>query len=326
MEMQKRLARAPREVADQLAVPYGHELKEVVYIPAMALIGRLRLGAVADVERIVAPYVSGQQQALPPGKITGSHLSGHLVFAELYELTKNPRYLALAKAAADLGFDEQGNPKDAMPYHTEMSDAVFMGTPILVKAGKLTGDAKYYDMAIRHMRFMLKLNLRADGLHRHSPLDETPWGRGNGFPALGLALSLTDLPANHPGRPEMLAALQAHLKALLPYQDETGMWHEVIDFKGSYRELTATAMIAFAMQRGVTRGWLEKATYQPAIDHAWYALKTRIAADGSLIDVCASTGKQKSRRDYLDRPAILGIDPRGGAMALLLATELAAGR
>ena len=50
----------------------------------------------------------------------------------------------------------------------------------------------------------------------------------------------------------------------------------------------------------------------------------RIGHDGGLVDVCTGTGKQKSLRDYLDRPAILGSDPRGGAMALLLATELAA--
>jgi unsaturated rhamnogalacturonyl hydrolase len=48
-----------------------------------------------------------------------------------------------------------------------------------------------------------------------------------------------------------------------------------------------------------------------------------VAPDGALVDVCASTGKQRSRRDYLDRPAILGRDPRGGAMALLFAVEMA---
>jgi hypothetical protein len=41
-----------------------------------------------------------------------------------------------------------------------------------------------------------------------------------------------------------------------------------------------------------------------------------------MIDVCESTGKQKSLKDYIHRAAILGKDARGGAMALLLATEL----
>ncbi|MGH9661534.1 MAG: hypothetical protein ACRD96_23505, partial [Bryobacteraceae bacterium] len=101
-EMQKRVARSPAEVARQLAVHYGHNLEEAVYIPAVALIGRLRLGALEDVERIVAPYFSGAKPSLGP-KPTGSHLSGHLVFGELFERTRKPRYLDLVRAAADMG-------------------------------------------------------------------------------------------------------------------------------------------------------------------------------------------------------------------------------
>jgi hypothetical protein len=36
--------------------------------------------------------------------------------------------------------------------------------------------------------------------------------------------------------------------------------------------------------------------------------------------------KQDSLQGYLARPALLGMDPRGGAMALLIATELMAGQ
>ena len=49
-----------------------------------------------------------------------------------------------------------------------------------------------------------------------------------------------------------------------------------------------------------------------------------VASDATLVDVCTGTGKQKSLRDYLDREAILGTDARGGAMALLVTTEMAA--
>ena len=45
--------------------------------------------------------------------------------------------------------------------------------------------------------------------------------------------------------------------------------------------------------------------------------------DGVVVDVCEGTGKQKSLVDYFNRAAILDRDPRGGAMALLFATEMA---
>ena len=101
------------------------------------------------------------------------------------------------------------------------------------------------------------------------------------------------------------------------------MWHQVIDHPESYRELTATAMITFAMVRGLRSGWLPQAHYEPAVNRAWDALKTRIAPDGDLVDVCTGTGKQKTLRDYFDRTAILGPDDRGGAMALMVSTEIA---
>ena len=100
------------------------------------------------------------------------------------------------------------------------------------------------------------------------------------------------------------------------------MWHQVIDKRESYAEFTATAMIAYAMTRGVRQGRLDAKTFAKPIEKAWYALRTRIAADGTLVDVCTGTGKQKSLRDYYDRPAILGRDDRGGAMALMIATEM----
>ncbi len=329
-ELDWRLDRSPLEIAKQLSRRYGHALDSVAYIPAVALIGRLRLGELTgnprhlrDVVRIVDPYRAHRTPTLPD-RVSGSHLSGHLVFAELTRLTGDAAYIDLARRAADLGFNADGTPHKAMPAHSEMSDAVFMGCPILAEVGRLTGDQKYFDMCLRHMRFMLELNLRADGLHRHSPLDQAAWGRGNGFPALGLALSLEALPLSFSGREEMLAAFRDHMQALVRHQDASGAWHQVIDVPASYRELSSTCMITFALLRGIRRGWLDRAVYTPVIERSWRAIKLRVAADGSLVDVCTGTGKQKGLAAYFNRRAILGPDPRGGAMALLAATEMAA--
>jgi hypothetical protein len=49
----------------------------------------------------------------------------------------------------------------------------------------------------------------------------------------------------------------------------------------------------------------------------------RTAPDGVLLDVCESTNKQQTLADYVWRAAILDKDPRGGAMALMFATEMA---
>jgi unsaturated rhamnogalacturonyl hydrolase len=309
-EMNARLARTPRQVAEELSHHYGKALDDAVYIPAVALIGRNRLGHVTDVQKIVSAYVDGSTDSLR--KPTSSHMSGHLIFADLAERTRDSRYVELVRKAADLGFSDWN----------EMSDGVFMGCPILAKAGKLTGDRKYFDRMLEHYRYMTKLCLRADGIYRHSPLDESAWGRGNAFPALGLALALADIPRDHPAYPELLAGLRSHLAALIRFQDESGMWRQVIDKAGSYREFSATAMIGTAITRAVRSGWVDAKAYQPRAEAAWRGILAR-TRDGIVVDVCESTGKQKSLTDYLRRVAILDRDPRGGAMALLFATEMA---
>jgi len=120
----------------------------------------------------------------------------------------------------------------------------------------------------------------------------------------------------------VLASFRALAAALLKRQDEEGMWHQVIDQPGSYAEFSATAMIAASYRKAIRAGWLPAASYQPAVEKAWRAVLRRTGADGVVMDVCESTGKQTSLQAYLDRAAIWGKDPRGGAMAMLLAGEM----
>lgn len=319
IELERRLNRSPEQLARQLAEIYGHDFSSPAYVPGMGLIGRMRLGEIEDIETLLQPY-------LTEGAIDVSNasiLAGQLVFAEHAERTGNARSLQLAINAADLAFDAAGNMLEAMPMHSEMSDSLFMATPLLVKVGKLTGNPKYFDMAARHVEFMRALLLRDDGLYRHSPLADVAWGRGNAFPALGLALSLSDFPETHPAFPALKQAYLQQMETLRPFVDAEGMWHEVIDYPGSFAELSATAMIGIAIKRGIDRGWLSSVIYQPILDRTWNAVLTRTSMDGVFIDVCTSTGKLQSLDAYLDRLAIFDLDDRAGGMVMNFANEMA---
>ncbi len=303
-ERVRRLGRTPRQFADELLKVYGRELKEVAYIPAFALMARARLGDKTGVEAIMTPYLNGQQDSL--AKPTASHFSGHLIFAELGQVDR-------VKAAADLAIAQSS-------MNNEMSDSVFMGCPLLARAGQMTGERRYFEAATQHLAFMQKLCLRPDGLYRHSPLNEAAWGRGNAFAALGMALMISALPEGEREKPA--ADFRRLADALLPYQTKNGMWRQVIDDATAYEEFSATAMIAAAIHQAVREGWLQGRQYGGAVDRAWEAIKLRTGSDGKLMDVCESTGKQSRMEDYLRRTAIWDRDPRGGAMALYLAAEL----
>ncbi len=324
--------RSASQLAEQLASVYGNRLEQVAYIPALPLVAKLRLSQqtgnpryAKQVENLVTPYLNGDRSPVPK---SGSEQAGHLIFAALAdrsEGTDRERWMQLCRSAADQIFDSEGKPLPIMPFHSEMSDAVFMAGPILSATGRLTGERRYFDAAAVHFESMRKLCLRTDGLYRHSPLCEAAWGRGNGFPALGLSLALSDWPEDHEAKETLVTEFQKHLAALKQFQNkQTGCWHQVIDHPESYDEYSCTCMIAFAMVRGIRCGWLRKSDYQSSVDRAWRAIESRTSPNGDLVNVCAGTGKQITLQNYFDRPAINGKDDRGGAMGLMFATELIA--
>lgn len=322
LEVKRRLDRTPGQLAQQLAETYGDDFSTPAYVPGMSLIGRMRLGQIDDVEILIHDYLAGE----PIEVANASVMAGHLVFAEYAERTGDRSALEIATRAAELAFDEQGNMHEAVPMHNEMSDSFFMAIPLLIKVGKLSGDPKYFDMAARHVEFLRELLLREDGLYRHSPMANVAWSRGNAFPALGLALSLSDFPQTHRAYQSLKEAYLALIEVLRSFQDADGMWHEVVDYPGSFAELSSTAMIGIAIKRGIDRGWLSEEIYQPILGRAWNAILIRTSLNGEFIDVCTSTGKLQSLDAYLDRLAIFGRDDRAAGMVMNFANEMAANK
>jgi len=321
-EIDRRLARSPRALAEELARVYGHEFATPTYIAAMALISRLRLGERDEVSGLLAPYLDGTKESF--ARPSQSSLAAHMLFFEYARRTGDDRAKALVLRAAASGFTDDGQLREFMPLHGGWSDSLFMDVPILSTAGALSSERRYFDMAARHAAFMQPIVRRPDGLYRHQASANAAWGRGNAFAALGLALTLSEFPKEHADYGVLLASYRAHMAALARFQDENGMWRNVIDRPGAYPEYSATAMIATAMLRGIRRGWIDRKTYEPLVQKAWTAILARTGSDGRLVDVCESTGTRGfTDEDYLRRAAILGRDDRGGGMAMFFATELA---
>ena len=141
---------------------------------------------------------------------------------------------------------------------------------------------------------------------------------------LGVTEALTHLPATWAGRADALAIYRKHIAALAKHQSDDGSWREVVDEPASYRELTVTAMTTAALARGIRAGWIDdRKTYEPIMDRGWQAVAARVNPDGTVKDVCSSTGAGPTKEYYLTRPVVNGADDRGGAMALLAAIEMA---
>ena len=188
-------------------------------------------------------------------------------------------------------------------------DDMFMGIPAIAWYGKLTGDKKYFDEAIRQiMLFKEKMWVPEKQLFRHGWIEsmtEHPsfhWGRANGWAILTLCEVLDALPENYPGREDLLKLLREHASGLVALQSGEGFWHQLLDRNDSYLESSATAIYAYCFAHGINEGWLNPLTYGPAAILAWNAVSTVIDEEGKVNGTCVGTGMAFDPAFYYYRP------------------------
>ena len=333
--LERRTARQPLDVARLLARRYPGT-PSISYIPALAWVHTLRLadldGDASLRDKVledVGPWLSGDRP-LFGDRISFAAIAGTMIFSEIARpdgSVGNARRLLAPSSGADRDaaarLAAEGVALAAveiapgMPrYASGWSDDFYLGTIAAVRAG----EPDVLAAAVRLVTTTAARLQQPSGLFHHDADAPTAWGRGNGFGALGLSELLTVLPADHPERDAVLDIHRRQLAALRAHQAPDGMWHQIVDLPGSYRETSVTAMTLTAMARGLRLGWLDE-SYRPGVDRAWRALLAHVLEDGGLVDVCFSTGAGPTRRHYLDRPAVNGADDRGGAMVLGAALE-----
>jgi hypothetical protein len=320
-----RARREPLDIAKLLGRRYP-ETPSISYIPALAWVATLRLADIVKDEtlreKVVAqtkPWVDREKPLFPPpaagrgpaGRIQLTSVAGAMIFDELHANDVFDEGVAAAEKQKAPGEPEYGQ---------GWTDDMFMAASVLARSGVRPGHERDMDAAARLLTAYAARLQQPDGLFHHAVNGPAAWGRGNGFAALGLVETLSRMPESHPARRELLDIYRRQMAAVRANQSPDGSWRQIIDEPGAYREETATAMLLTAMARGIRRGWLD-GSFRPSVDRAWRALAAHVAADGTLVDVCAGTGAGPTRRYYFDRPAVTGADDRGGAMALLAALE-----
>jgi rhamnogalacturonyl hydrolase YesR len=200
--------------------------------------------------------------------------------------------------------------------HTVWCDDLFMSVPFLLRWASVTGNAAYYDEAVKQFRGFRKYLLDpGTKLYRHGWFSDTQqrspvsWGRANGWIAWATTELLEHLPASHPGYPGILAAFREQMSVLATYQDASGMWHQVLNRPASFEETSCTAMFTLAMAKGVRKGWLEKSYRDKAI-RGWMAVQKKVEADGTVHDICRGTEIGFDEAFYFERKRF-DQDPRG---------------
>jgi len=311
----------PLAIARILAAKYPAQ-PIMSYIPALSWSGSIRLSDMTGesqwrekAEKQMEPFTADRALAkAEPRRLTS--LAGAFAFFDAWVMTRNAAAHAVAMEVSMLMMPQGQD--EVIRYATGWTDDMFMASSVLSRVD----DGKHAAVVGKLLTSYAEKLQRPDGLFIHAVDGPHAWGRGNGFALLGVTEALTHLPDNWPDRSRVLEIYRKHTKALAAHQSDDGSWRQVVDEPTSYRELTVTAMTVASLARGVTRGWIDRATFEPIINRGWSAVAARVNADGTVKNVCSGTGAGPTKEYYLNRPEVNGADDRGGAMALFAAIEM----
>ncbi|MEI7422824.1 MAG: glycoside hydrolase family 88 protein [Prolixibacteraceae bacterium] len=188
-------------------------------------------------------------------------------------------------------------------------DDLFMSVPALAQMGKLTGEQKYFDDAVKQVvQFSERMFNKEKGLFMHGWLmgmNEHPqfhWARANGWAVMTMVELLEVLPVNHEGRPKVLELLRKHIRGLANYQSDKGFWHQLIDRNDSYLETSATAIYTYSIARAINRGYVDAKVYGPMVCLAWNAVASKVNEKGQVEGTCVGTGMGFDPAFYCYRP------------------------
>jgi len=188
-------------------------------------------------------------------------------------------------------------------------DDLFMSVPALAQMGKLTGEARYYDDAVRQvLQFSKRMFNEERGFYIHGWVQDMTvhpsfhWARANGWALMAKVELLDVLPEDHPGHAAVLNLLRAHIKGLAACQSGIGFWHQLLDRNDSYLETSSTAIFVYSIARAVNRGWVDTFAYGPMVLLGWNAIETKVNAEGKVEGTCVGTGMGFDLAFYYHRP------------------------
>ncbi|ELY3984890.1 glycoside hydrolase family 88 protein [Cronobacter muytjensii] len=213
--------------------------------------------------------------------------------------------------------------------HQQMWDDTLMMTVLpIAKIGKLLNKPDYVDEAV--YQFLLHVqNLmdRETGLwfhgwnyEGHHNFAKARWARGNSWLTIVIPdfLELMDWPENHPVRRYLIQVLESQAAALARCQDDSGLWHTLLDDPNSYLEASATAGFAYGLLKAVRKRYIGK-EYAAIAEKAIKGVVANVSPQGELLQVSFGTGMGSDLEFYRQIP--LTSMPYGQAMAILCLTE-----
>jgi unsaturated rhamnogalacturonyl hydrolase len=284
----------------QLAHPSTHDTWD--WTQAAFYTGMMAFSKIAPDGRYLGAMRSvGEKNQWRPGLRPG-HADDYAVvatYAQIYQVDKDQRMLrpatALFNFLASQKYDEPlvwGNGIETREL--AWCDALFMGPPAMSAMTVATGDKRYLDLANRlWWKTTDYLYDKEEKLYfRDSRFFEQRepngrkvfWSRGNGWVIAGLARMIDDMPAGYSDRARYVALFRDMAAKIAALQGKDGYWRASLLDPDSRPnpETSGTGFFIYALAWGVNRGFLDRATFEPAARKGWAAMVAAVQPDGML--------------------------------------------
>lgn len=278
---------------------------------------------------------------------------------ELYDLTGKEKY----RKAIDIIYsqieimprcdNESKNfwHKDIYPNQIWL-DGMYMGQPFYLEYETQFNDRKNYSDIFAQFKFVIE-NMKnpVNGLYYHAMdvsreifwcdkvtgLSQHCWLRAIGWYAMALLDTLDKVDnSDHKFDKECKMLEDAFvdlMNSMLKYQDETGMWYQVVNYGGmakNYLETSGSSIMAYALLKGVRLGFLPSSYReyaQKAIDGICERYLKTDEGEMSLGGIClvAGLGGKENRPgtyDYYMSEPVVEDDAKGVGPFLLAYTEM----
>ncbi|EPE7716269.1 glycoside hydrolase family 88/105 protein, partial [Escherichia coli] len=260
-----------------------------------------------------------------------------LTLAYRYEDTGRPEYLPWLDSWAEWAMHTMPRTNHNGMQHITLAeendqqmwdDTLMMTVLPLAKIGKLLNRNEYVEEAVyQFLLHVQNLQDRTTGLWFHGwsydgchNFANARWARGNSWLTIVIPdfLELLNLPENNSVRRYLVQVLHTQIEALAKCQDESGLWHTLLDDPNSYLESSATAGFAYGILKAVRKHYVAP-LYAEVAEKAIRGIVKNISPEGELLQTSFGTGMGANLDFYREIP--LTSMPYGQAMAVLCLTE-----
>lgn len=259
-----------------------------------------------------------------------------LAMSYLGEYLREERYLAPCRATAQWILEHFPRTKEGGFQHMTSDtlndqelwdDTLFMTVLFLANMGRIEGRQEYIDEA--EYQFLLHAKYLADpetGLWYHGwtfngchNFAGAFWGRGNCWVTIAIPELLQMVNCKADVRRQLTDVLLRQVQSLVKYQNESGMWHTLIDDPTSYVESSATCGFGYGILRAVHTGLIDK-MYEQAARKALTPMLGYIADSGVVNQVSYGTPMGRESKDFYKNIELRQM-PYGQALAMLFLAE-----